>query len=745
MNASKLVISAVATILILLSPIAYVHSLSDRPYAVSKIVESPSLLRMALLLGLDPNLHTANGAPMLVQAIHAQDIDAVNHLLKFGASQSALDSEGRSGTFHAIVSESDSMFGLMIRDDQDVASLSSQMYQLAVETISEREVLAWRLPLMLSADSVSSTKSIDIDSLLSIAIDNHNKRAVEHLLLHGADISKATYAQVGVLTTAGWEHILQRAIDSGVSVSFREHPSPLFTAVENENFMALQLLLSADVNKSLEHAAMTLAILKGYPELAVELLRGGADPTRLFAGLSSVDAAEVVLDGIFIEQLRLTKPGASSEPLAAKVGDLLRSLGYIKSNTEQWTPEIANALLRFQQEHGLPVHGYPSAPTTHALRTLASSRQEILIASREGETPRVEALLAADPGAIGATDKKGWNALAYAAYYGHTGTVELLLERGAAAESADDRGSNTVLIAVISPFNWLLKARITRMLVEAGAKPDVRNSDGLSATMVARSLNDTDLNSVLGVRPAKPAAPPIVAVMGRPSNGQQAYTHQREFPAQWIKTKWTEELRITEVSHVRGEWFVVMSKLPWGARAQTYHSIKNIDQLSALHASETVNGLSLTKLVFAPNGSGIAVFTQPPVNATDGYKIFRDEATLEGLKEFWSEYEVTAVTPTILGSNVVIYGKALGLRRPQSVFFGDLSSVLESVKSSWAKGLHITSFSEAGGVWKVVVSEGSNLKDQSVVVADGLADLKQRIQARSQQGWGINYIVGATR
>lgn len=105
-------------------------------------------------------------------------------------------------------------------------------------------------------------------------------------------------------------------------------------------------------------------------------------------------------------------------------------------------------------------------------------------AARMGRDDVIPALLAAGVD-IAVTDAKGYTALVLASYNGQQSTTALLLKHGAAVDGAQDAQGNTALMGVC--FKGYVP--IARLLIDAGADVNRRNSVGQTALMMAALFN----------------------------------------------------------------------------------------------------------------------------------------------------------------------------------------------------------------------------------------------------------------
>jgi uncharacterized protein len=120
-----------------------------------------------------------------------------------------------------------------------------------------------------------------------------------------------------------------------------------------------------------------------------------------------------------------------------------------------------------------------------------------------GDVQRLRAVLDADPAFATAYSGDGFTALHFAAFFGSPAATALLLERGAQVDALG-RGwmTGTALHSAVSRR----EAEIARLLLEAGASPDARQSAGWTPLHAAAANGDLDSVELLLGAGADPAA-----------------------------------------------------------------------------------------------------------------------------------------------------------------------------------------------------------------------------------------------
>ena len=167
---------------------------------------------------------------------------------------------------------------------------------------------------------------------------------------------------------------------------------------------------------------------------------------------------------------------------------------------------------------------YGRAPQILALLRSRGARFDVFEAAAAGDVDRVRALLDTDPSLRDAHARDGWTPLHLAGHFRQTATIELLLARGAdvnavsrnadanaplhaAAAGGADAMLMGRLIAAGARVNHRLSsaytalheaaaignADVVRLLLDSGAQPDVRNTEGQTPADLAREAGHAAL------------------------------------------------------------------------------------------------------------------------------------------------------------------------------------------------------------------------------------------------------------
>lgn len=164
-----------------------------------------------------------------------------------------------------------------------------------------------------------------------------------------------------------------------------------------------------------------------------------------------------------------------------------------------------STLIRATSSHGLrPLleAGLAGQTSLVALLLERGAPVDLGDAAALGRLDLLEAALGATPHALDAAGQGGWTPLHLAAYAGEIGATRRLLEAGAQTSVIAENGErNSPLHAALAGKG---DSQVVRIMLDAGARPDVRANGGVTPLHLAASRGDLEAITLLlevGARP----------------------------------------------------------------------------------------------------------------------------------------------------------------------------------------------------------------------------------------------------
>lgn len=127
-------------------------------------------------------------------------------------------------------------------------------------------------------------------------------------------------------------------------------------------------------------------------------------------------------------------------------------------------------------------------PQTKAEVRNATDESPLMLAALKGELPLCQLLIKKGSD----VNKPGWAPLHYAATNGHLDVIKLLLEENAYIDAASPNGTTPLMMA--SHYG---SESAVKLLLEAGADPLLKNTQGLSALDFAHRGNRTESANII--------------------------------------------------------------------------------------------------------------------------------------------------------------------------------------------------------------------------------------------------------
>jgi hypothetical protein len=138
----------------------------------------------------------------------------------------------------------------------------------------------------------------------------------------------------------------------------------------------------------------------------------------------------------------------------------------------------------------------------------ADPELDVFEAAAVGRTDRVQDLHDSNPSLASAWSGDGFTPLHLAAFFGHAAAAELLLERGAPADTVSRHAQIKVTpLQSAVAREGAADARVVQVLLEHGASPNARGEGGGTALHSAAANEDATIVSLLLARGADPLAP----------------------------------------------------------------------------------------------------------------------------------------------------------------------------------------------------------------------------------------------
>ena len=418
-------------------------------------------VRALLTQKVDVNAAEEDGATALHWAVVRDDVEVVAALLRAGADANAANDYGVTPILLACTNRNAGVVGKLLDAGAD-ANAATEMGETALMACARTGTADALEALLDHGAKVNAREASYGQTALMWASTQENPEAVRVLLAHGADVQAHSDS-----------HLLP--VNLGDGDPFEDYvlqpqrgSTPLLFAARHGRMENARLLLDAgaDVNEKAPsgESALVLASFSGQGKFAAFLLERGADPGAADAGYTALHTAVVRGDPNLVKTLC----AHSADPNArlTKGSRQQRNLNYYSLSAT-----LAGAT---------PFWLAAKYAEVEIMRSLAACGADPLLSPDNGTTPLMAAAGAgwttrsanrrgqgigvdADQLLVSAGERPTWEA------------TSLALELGNDVNATDSDGNTALHDAV-----RLAYPTVVELLVEHGAKLDIKNSDDQS-------------------------------------------------------------------------------------------------------------------------------------------------------------------------------------------------------------------------------------------------------------------------
>ena len=445
----------------------------------------------------------------------------VRTLLDAGEDVNAAQVDGMTALHWAVYRDDADTASLLVRSGADVTAENRYGVTPISLAATNRNAVLVRLLLDAGADANASLQGGE--TVLMTAARTGSVEAVNVLLAKGADPNaRERRDQTALMWAAAEGHapVVEALVGARADVyaDLESGFTPMFFAVRGGHIETVQTLLDAgvDVNQVLERvqdgpdkevnnatyrpvddgmSPLLMAIRNGHFELAVALVKAGADPNDQRTGFNPLHTVTWV-----------RKPDASDRGDPAPIGSgRVTSLEFVRTLVELGA-DVDGQLL-----------GRTSRPPHTASRIEMEGATPFLMAADRADTALMGVLLdlGADPSLV---NMKNTTPLMAAAGLGTTapfeeaGTelesleaVQFLLDLGADIDSVDKNGDTAMHGAAYAHFPM-----VVQLLADSGAEPGIwsqANERGLTPLFIAEGYRGG------GFKPSRPTMDVVTGIM----------------------------------------------------------------------------------------------------------------------------------------------------------------------------------------------------------------------------------------
>jgi len=394
--------------------------------------------------GADPNaVSEENGVTALMYAAASGHVDVMSVLIANKADINFKHSNGGTALLEAATGgEPDAMEALLeagakynFNDDDGVTPLmavASQGHEKGQNLIIER------LQKDMNADELKDNinlASFSGGTSVMFAAAGGHAECTKQLLELGANVNDIARATPEYLVK------LEKMIADG-TVDKDEDPhvdgvTALHVAAQGGHLDTVNILVEAGATVTVEddekRTGLLLAIKGNYGEVAVELVRAGADPNTVYVD-EDEETHNLLMDAIMVENVDF------ANLLIEKGADVYykdeRKVNTLLQASHRGLTEVVKNLL---EKHG-DKDGYVDEKSDEGITPLIS-------AASEGHEEIVKLLTESKKVDVDGKDKDGTNSLMAASARGHNLVVDVLLKAGAAVNEQNSDGHTALMFA----------------------------------------------------------------------------------------------------------------------------------------------------------------------------------------------------------------------------------------------------------------------------------------------------------
>lgn len=457
----------------------------------------------------------------VADAVEVNDVGRVHELLDDGADVNVAQRDGTTALHWAAYHDDAATVELLIGSGADVNAENRYGVPALSLAATNRNVAIVMLLLDAGADAGASRQGGE--TVLMTAARSGSVPIVEALLANGADPNaRERRDQTALMWAAAEGHasVIDALLEAGAQIDAKLHSgfTSLFFAVREGHIDVMHTLVraGADVNAILERvedddtrvinnasyrpvdegmSPLLLAVRNGHFELALALVKAGADPNDGRTGFSPLHTVTWV-----------RKPDASDRGDPSPIGSgRVTSLQFVRAlvglgadvnaRLGSDVPRPPHTASRLAREGSTPFVFAADRADSALMSQLLELGADPFLPNAEATTPL---MAAAGLGTTAPLEEAGTELDAVKA-------VQLLLELGADVDAADRNGDTAMHGAAYAHF-----PAVVNLLAEHGANPDVwsrHNERGLTPLFIAEGYRGG------GFKPSRPTMDAVNVLM----------------------------------------------------------------------------------------------------------------------------------------------------------------------------------------------------------------------------------------